>query len=54
MGTKTSSGRIRDALDHLEETSEKMTESITKTLEMIRMTREKLHAGAGECHKHYR
>ena len=42
MGTKTSSGRIRDALDHLEETSEKMTESITKTLEMIRMTREKL------------
>ena len=42
MGTKTSSGRIRDALDHLEETSEKMTKSITKTLEMIRMTREKL------------
>ena len=33
--TKNSSGRIRDALTHLDETSGKMTQSITQTLELI-------------------
>ena len=42
MGTKTSSGRIRDALEHLQETSEKMTQSITRTLELIQATRDKI------------
>ena len=40
--TKNSSGRIRDALTHLDETSGKMTQSITQTLELIQTTREKL------------
>ncbi len=44
MGTQTSSGRIIDALDNLEETAEKMTESITKTLELVNETTEKLGA----------
>lgn len=39
-GTKVSSDGIRDALEHLEYTSEKMTESITKTLEIINKTLE--------------
>jgi len=38
MGTKDSSERILGALGNLEETSEKMTASITKTLELIHMT----------------
>ena len=42
METKNSSGRIRDALTHLDETSGKMTQSITQTLELIQTTREKL------------
>ena len=42
MGTKTSSGRIRDALEHLQETSDKMTRSITRTLELIQATRDKI------------
>lgn len=40
--TKNSSGRIRDALTHLDETSGKMTQSITQTLDLIQTTREKL------------
>lgn len=40
--TKNSSGRIRDALIHLDETSGKMTQSITQTLDLIQTTREKL------------
>ena len=40
--TKNSSGRIRDALTHLDATSGKMTQSITQTLELIQTTREKL------------
>lgn len=44
MGTQTSSGRIIDALGNLEETAEKMTESITKTLELVNETTEKLGA----------
>ncbi len=42
MGTKTSSERILTALDNLEETSGEMTESITKTMELIRSTLEKI------------
>jgi len=42
MGTKTSSERILGALGNLEETSEKMTESITQTMELIRVTLEKI------------
>lgn len=42
MGTKTSSERIMGALSHLEETSEKMTESIIKTMELIRLNLEKI------------
>lgn len=40
--TKNSSGRIRDALTHLDKTSGKMTQSITQTLDLIQTTREKL------------
>lgn len=39
-GTKTSSTSIMSALEHLEQTSDKMTESITKTLELIQKTLE--------------
>ena len=39
-GTKTSSTSIMSALSHLEQTSEKMTESITKTLQLINATLE--------------
>lgn len=42
MGTKNSSGQIRSALEHLEETSRKMTQSITRTLELIQKTSEKV------------
>lgn len=42
MGTKTSSERILGALSNLEETSEKMTDSITQTMELIRITLEKI------------
>lgn len=40
--TQTSSGRIMSALGHLEETSENMTRSITKMLELIQMTANKI------------
>ena len=39
-GTQTSSTSIMNALAHLEQTSEKMTESITKTLQLINLTME--------------
>ncbi len=42
MGTQSSSTRILDALGHLEMTSEKMTDSITKTLELIQETLDKV------------
>lgn len=42
MGTQNSSNRILAALGHLEETSEKMTHSITETLKLIQTTREKI------------
>ena len=42
MGTKTSSDRIMGELAHLEETSERMTESIIKTMELIRLNLEKI------------
>lgn len=42
MGTQNSSTRILDALGHLEETSDKMTESITETLGLINETIEKV------------
>lgn len=42
MGTKTSSERILGALSHLEETSDRMTESIMKTMELIRLNLEKI------------
>lgn len=38
MGTKESSTSILSALSHLEETSDKMTNSITKTIELINTT----------------
>lgn len=40
--TKTSSGQIRQALSHLEETSEKMTASMVETLELIQLTLDKV------------
>ena len=42
MGTQNSSTRIMDALGHLEDTSERMTKSITQTLELINQTLEKV------------
>lgn len=42
MGTQDSSTRILSALSHLEETSDKMTDSITKTMELIRLTLDKI------------
>lgn len=42
MGTQNSSSRILDALNHLEDTSDKMTQSITKTLELIQTTIQKV------------
>lgn len=40
--TKSSSDRIRQALEHLEETSAKMTTSIEQTLELIQLTFDKV------------
>lgn len=40
--TKASSGQIREALTHLEETSEKMTASMEQTLDLIQLTIEKV------------
>lgn len=42
MGTKTSSESILNALGNLEETSERMTNSILKTMELIRLNLEKI------------
>lgn len=42
MGTQNSSNRILAALGHLEETSDKMTQSITETLNLIQGTLEKV------------
>lgn len=42
MGTQDSSARILGALSNLEETSDKMTQSITKTMELIHMTLDKI------------
>lgn len=42
MGTKTSSESILNALHNLEETSDRMTESILKTMELIRLNLEKI------------
>lgn len=42
MGTQNSSSRIMGALEHLEETADKMTMSITQTLELIHTTMEKV------------
>ena len=42
MGTQNSSTRIIDALNHLEETSDRMTRSITKTIELIQASLEKV------------
>lgn len=41
-GTQNSSNSIMNALEHLEETADKMTTSITKTLELINLTLEKV------------
>lgn len=40
--TQNSSTRIMSALNHLEETSDKMTQSITRTLELIQITLQKI------------
>lgn len=42
MGTQSSSSRIMSALEHLEETAEKMTQSITETLNLITIITEKV------------
>lgn len=42
MGTQNSSSRIMSALSHLEETSDKMTESIIHTLELIQINLEQV------------
>ncbi len=42
-GTQNSSNSIMDALANLEQTSDKMTASITKTIELINMTLEKVN-----------
>lgn len=42
-GTQNSSNSIMDALDNLEQTSDKMTASITKTIELINLTLEKIN-----------
>lgn len=42
MGTKTSSESILSALHNLEETSDRMTESILKTMELIHLNLEKM------------
>ena len=42
MGTQTSSGSIMSALKHLENTSEKMTESITTILKLVNETLDKI------------
>lgn len=42
MGTQNSSGRILSALGHLEGTSNKMTQSITRMLELLNTTLEKV------------
>ena len=42
--TKSSSGQIWQALQHLEETSDKMTSAIEETLELIHLTLEKVTA----------
>ncbi len=42
MGTQSSSGRIMTALEHLEETADKMTLSIIETLKLINNTMEKV------------
>ncbi len=41
-GTKTSSTQIMEALTHLEDTSEKMLESISATIELIQLNMEKV------------
>lgn len=41
-GTKTSSTSIMNALSHLESTADRMTESITRTLQLIHTTLEKI------------
>ncbi len=43
LGTQTSSNSIFAALQHLEQTSDKMTESITKILEIINQTLDKVN-----------
>ncbi|MCM1040682.1 MAG: methyl-accepting chemotaxis protein [Ruminococcus sp.] len=42
MGTQSSSNRIMSALEHLEETADKMTQSITETLNLINAITEKV------------
>lgn len=42
MGTQNSSSRILSALSHLEDTSQKMTHSITETLKLIQTAMEKV------------
>lgn len=42
MGTQSSSSRIRDALERLEETADKVTQSITETLNLITIITEKV------------
>ncbi|MBQ8148100.1 MAG: PilZ domain-containing protein [Lachnospiraceae bacterium] len=42
MGTQNSSGSIRSALEHLEETSDKMTDSVTQVIRLIYETQDKI------------
>lgn len=50
-GTQESSNSIMGALTHLEDTSNRMTDSITKTLELIAVTLEKVTAVSGSVNK---
>ncbi len=51
MGTQTSSGRITGALEHLEETSEKMTKSISKIIKLIDETMNRISDISGQVGK---
>lgn len=47
MGTQSSSARIMSALKHLEDTSGRMTQAITRTLELIQLTLGKMNQVEG-------
>lgn len=50
-GTKESSAQIRQALNHLEETSEKMTSSMEETIQLIQLTLDKVTLAGNNIQK---